>query len=85
VTTEANCTTSPDTDKAQANFSNTPLTNTTVSIDSQVNGGTASTIDCELPVGNPPNPTTTEENRDGSLTLSDKEPGTCTCTIMVDP
>src|SRR5215216_878228 len=57
-------------------FHNTPLTNISVSVDSQVSGGTASTIDCEPPVGNPPDPTSTNADGDGSLTLSDKEPGT---------
>jgi hypothetical protein len=50
-----------------------------------VNGGTASTIDCAPPVGDPPNPTAMDANGDGSLTLTDKEPGTYTCTIVVDP
>ena len=66
-------------------FENTPLTDITVSVDSQVPGGTNSTIDCEPPVGDPPNPTPTAANGDGSLTLTNKVPGTYTCTIVVDP
>ena len=67
------------------NFQNTPQTDITISVDSQVPGGTNSTIDCEPPVGDPPNPTPTAANGDGSLTLSNKVPGTYTCTIVVDP
>jgi uncharacterized surface anchored protein len=60
-------------------FSNTPLTNFTVSVDSQVDGGTASTIDCTVASGS------TGANGDGSVTASDLEPGTYTCTIVIDP
>jgi prealbumin domain-containing protein len=60
-------------------FHNTPLTDITVSVDSQVDGGTASTIDCVVASGS------TGANGDGSLTASDLEPGTYTCTIVVDP
>jgi hypothetical protein len=60
-------------------FSNTPLTNFTVSVDSQVDGGTASTIDCTVTSGS------TGANGDGSATASDLEPGTYTCTIVIDP
>jgi hypothetical protein len=60
-------------------FSNTPLTNITVSVDSQVDGGTASTIDCDGVTA------TTDPDGDGSLTRSDLQPGTYTCTIVVDP
>jgi hypothetical protein len=66
-------------DAAVASFVNTPLTNVTVSVDSQVNGGTASTIDCVSAN------TATDANGDGSLTLSDLEPGTYTCTVVIDP
>jgi len=60
-------------------FHNTPLTNITVSVDSQIDGGTASTIDCDGVTGS------TGVNGDGSLTRNDLEPGTYTCTIVVDP
>ena len=60
-------------------FSNTPLTDVTVSVDSQVDGGTASTIDCDGETAS------TGPNGDGSLTLLDNEPGTITCTIVIDP
>ena len=60
-------------------FHNTPLTNLTVSVDSQVDGGTASTIDCVL------DSASTGPNGDGSLTLSDLVPGTYVCTVVIDP
>jgi hypothetical protein len=60
-------------------FHNTPLTNITVSVDSQVPGGTASTITCNGSSGS------TGPDGDGSLTISDKAPGTYTCTVVVDP
>jgi hypothetical protein len=69
-------------------FHNTPLTNITVSVNSQVDGGTGSTIDCDAAVDPPFDktvPATAPDNGDGSFTLSNKEPGTYTCTIIVDP
>jgi len=60
-------------------FHNTPLTNITVSVDSQIDGGTSSTIDCVVASGS------TGANGDGSVTASDLEPGTYVCTIVVDP
>lgn len=74
VTTEAAC---PGGNGVS--ISNTPLTNITVSVDSQVNSGTASTIDCEAGV------VSTGPDGDGSTTRSDLEPGTITCTIVIDP
>jgi hypothetical protein len=86
VTTEASC---GDGNEAGVSFSNTPLTNVTVSVDSQVDGGTASTISCvnaadeELGAGE------TGANGDGSVTVEDLEPtapgDTLICTIVVDP
>jgi hypothetical protein len=60
-------------------FHNTPLTNLTVSVDSQVDGGTASTIDCVVTSG------ATGANGDGSVTASNLAPGTYTCEIVIDP
>lgn len=74
VTTEATCPGGNTVD-----FSNTPLTNFTVSVDSQVDGGTASTIDCGAGV------VSTGPNGDGSTTRSNLLPGTYTCTIFIDP
>ena len=80
VVAEATCSSGT---KATATFHNTPLTDLTVSVNSQVPGGTGSTIDCVLdsatvPAGSP-------ANGDGSLTLSDLEPGTYNCEIVIDP
>ena len=74
VTTESAC---GDGNEAGVSFHNTPLTDITVSVDSQVPGGTSSTIDCTLDSAGP--------GDDVSLTLSDLEPGTYSCTIVVDP
>jgi hypothetical protein len=64
-------------------FHNTPLTNVTVSVDSQIDGGTASTIVCDGDTAS------TGPNGDGSLTVSDLLPTdpavTLTCEITVDP
>jgi hypothetical protein len=72
-----------DGNEATVSFANTPLTNVTVSVDSQVNGGTASTINCDW--GAPDNSALTGADGDGSLTRSDLLPGTYTCTVVIDP
>jgi hypothetical protein len=64
-------------DAAVATFLNTPLTNVTVSVDSQVPGGTSSTIDCGVASAGP--------GDDISASATDLEPGTYTCTIVIDP
>jgi len=69
---------------ATVTFTNVPLTNITVSVDSQIPGGTASTIDCDL-AADPPFDFTTPAGGDGSFSLNDKVPGTYVCTIVVDP
>ena len=76
VVSEATCSSGP---KAMVSFHNTPLTNITVSVNSQVDGGTASTITCGA------DSASTGANGDGSLTLSNKEPATYNCEIVVDP
>jgi hypothetical protein len=76
VTTEATCGSG---NEAGTSFENTPLTDITVTVDSQVDGGTASTITCGT------DEAVTDENGDGSLTLEDLVPGTYECTIVVDP
>jgi len=65
-------------------FHNMPLTNITVSVDSQVDGGTSSTIDC-TPLDPNGDDATTGANGDGSHTVSDLEPGTYTCEVTIDP
>jgi len=66
-------------------FTNVPLTNITVSVDSQIPGGTASTIDCDAAADPPFEATTDPVTGDGSLTKSNLQPGTYTCVIIVDP
>jgi hypothetical protein len=78
VDNNATCSDSPYGGES-VSFSNTPLTNLTVSVDSQVDGGTASTIDCVVVSGS------TGPNGDGSVTAIDLQPGTYTCTIVIDP
>jgi hypothetical protein len=80
VDTNAEC---GDGNEATVSFANTPLTNVTVSVDSQVNGGTASTINCDWAA--PDNSAVTGADGDGSLTRSDLLPGTYTCTVVIDP
>ena len=81
VVAEGSC--DPGAETAEVSFHNTPLTNVTISVDSQVDGGTASVINCG---GDDVN---TDADGDGSLTVSDLEPTdpdvTLTCTVIVDP
>jgi hypothetical protein len=78
VDNTASCSDSPYVGET-VSFHNTPLTNITASVDSQIDGGTSSTIDCNGTTG------TTGPNGDGSVTVNDLEPGTYTCTIVIDP
>ena len=71
-------------DSQRVEFLNTPLTNFTVSVDSQIPGGTASTIDCDA-AADPPFDKTTDATGDGSFTKRDLPPGTYTCVIVIDP
>ena len=77
-----------DGNEATVSFHNTPLTNVTVSVDSQVDGGTASVIECTDSDGAVYNGST-GANGDGSLTVNDLLPTdpavTLTCTVIVDP
>ena len=78
-------------DPVTVNFLNTPLTDVTVSVNSQVDGGTFSSIDCNTTVEDPDSLPDKGFNADGdgdgddSLTLSDLEPRTVVCTIVIDP
>jgi hypothetical protein len=65
-------------------FHNTPLTDLTVAVDSQVNGGTASTISC-VQGSTTVASGSTGANGDGSASATNLEPGTYTCTVVVDP
>src|SRR4051794_24204964 len=62
-----------------ATFTNVPLTNIIVSVDSQVDCGTSSSITCPGVLA-----AQTGANGDGSLTLSDLVPGAYTCVVVVD-
>ena len=77
VTAEATCSSGS---RPLATFHNMPLTDVTVSVDSQVPGGTASQINC-----GPDGSASTGTNGDGSLSIPNKEPGVITCTITIDP
>jgi uncharacterized surface anchored protein len=65
-------------------FSNTPLSNITVSFESQVPGGTAATIECTGLTATPADGTPNVFD-DVSETFKDLEPGTYACTVVVDP
>jgi hypothetical protein len=65
-------------------FHNTPLSDITVSFSWQVTGGTAATIDCTGLTATPPDGTPSAFD-DSSETFEDLEPGTYTCTVVVDP
>jgi hypothetical protein len=72
------CTSNPET----VTFTNIPLTDITVSVNSQVDGGTSSTIsNCASGIigAGPP------ANGDGSASATNLEPGTYTCTVVIDP
>lgn len=76
VTEVAQC---PDGD--EVTFHNIPLTNITMSVDSQVPGGTSSTITCA-----PAAPVASNASTgDGSLTRTNLMPGNYTCTVVINP
>jgi hypothetical protein len=80
VDNNATCTDSPYGGET-ALFSNTPLTDLTVTINSQVNGGTASTVSCTN--GGPSG--STDANGDGTFTTTNLLPNTYVCTVVIDP
>lgn len=86
VSQEGTCSTGT---QAQLSFVNTPLTDVTVSVDSLVDGGTASTISCVDGAGDPVVADSTYTPGDTSVTAEDLEPTypgtTLVCTIIVDP
>jgi hypothetical protein len=79
VNNKASCGDSPYVGET-VTFHNTPLTDITLSVDSQVDGGTSSTMDCGGGATG-----TTSSNGDGSVTRKNLEPGTYTCTVVIDP
>ncbi len=72
-------------------FTNMPLTDITVSVNSQVDGGTFSSIECAYTDDDPdvPFPVVVPEetppNGDATLPMTDLLPGEYTCVIVVDP
>ena len=67
-----------------ASFENTPLTDLTVSVHSQVPGATASRITC-TDLSPTPADGTPNAFDDTSETVKDLDPGTYTCTVVIDP
>jgi hypothetical protein len=68
-------------------FVNIPLTDLSVSVNSQIDGGTASTISC-VNDATPPAVVasgTTNAVGDGSASATGLRPGTYTCTVVIDP
>src|SRR6266508_1203775 len=84
VDTEATCGDDPYVGET-ADFRNTPLTDITASVDSQVDGGTAATITCVDSGSNTVASGVTDTHGDGSATATDLEHGTYVCTIVIDP
>jgi hypothetical protein len=78
-----------DGNEATVSFHNTPLTNITVSVDSQVDGGTASTISCVDAEGDEVASGSTGTDGDGDVSVDDLIPtypaATLVCTSIVDP
>lgn len=83
VDNKASCTDNPYVGET-VTFTNTPLSNITVSFESQVPGGTAATIECTGLAATPPDGTPSAFD-DTSETFKDLVPGTYTCTVVVDP
>jgi uncharacterized surface anchored protein len=83
VNNKASCADNPYVGET-VSFSNTPLSNITVSFESQVPGGTAATINCIGLTATPADETPSAFD-DISETFKDLVPGTYTCTVVVDP
>ncbi|WP_448810890.1 prealbumin-like fold domain-containing protein [Agromyces bauzanensis] len=69
-------------------FTNVPLTDITVSVDSLVDGGTFSSIECDATVEDPdtdPDVSLSDQLDDPSVTVNDLQPGTYTCVVVIDP
>jgi hypothetical protein len=80
VTTAGTC---PD-GSVTVSFDNQPLTDITVSVNSQVPGGTISKISCTGITPTPPDDTPAAFD-DTSEVYEDLVEGTYTCTIVIDP
>jgi hypothetical protein len=84
VDNSASCSDSTYTGETIA-INNTPLTDITVSVNSQVDGGTKSDITCKDSGNETIASGTTEAKGDGSVDAEDLLPGEYTCTVIVDP
>jgi hypothetical protein len=84
VSSKGTCSGTGSEGPAKVAFQNVPLTNITVSAESQVPGGTASKIDCTGLTATPPDTSPTDFN-DTSETFRDLVPGTYNCTVVIDP
>ncbi len=82
VTAQSTC---GDGHEVLAPFHNTPLTDITVSVHSEILGATASTIVCKASDNSTVASGSTGSNGSGSVTASSLLPDTYTCTIVVDP
>ena len=74
---EGTCSSGP----AKVSFKNMPLTDVSISVNSQVDGGTASTVDCD----NNALDGSTNANGDVTTSTTDQEPQVIQCTITIDP
>ena len=82
IVTVVASTTCADANGVTASFENTPLTDVDITIDSQVEGGTSTTITCFDADGNEVDSVTVS---DGSLSLDDLPPQILDCEINIDP
>jgi hypothetical protein len=80
VTVVAGTTCATGGNAVQASFENVPLTNITISVNSQVDGGTSSTMDCGGGASG-----STAANGDGSVSRNNLPPGTYNCQVVIDP
>jgi hypothetical protein len=83
VNNKASCTDNPYGGET-VKFTNTPLSNITVTFESQVAGGTAAKISCTGLTATPADGTPNDFD-DTSETFKDLVPGTYTCIVVVDP
>jgi hypothetical protein len=79
---EAKCSDDPFVGKV-VEFHNKPLTDITMSVVSQIPGGTASTITCE-PVATEPHPFPTDSDGYATFDLTNLLPGTYKCTVEIE-
>ena len=84
IDNNATCTDDPYGGESVA-FSNTPLTDLLVSVNSQVDGGTASTIVCKNTANATVTSGTTGATGDGSASVTGLKPDTYTCEVVIDP